>query len=96
MPLRYNRPRLIEMHETEICPPIFRRPIQALLTMFWTTRVRPFQRKAPYEAVVDILESVIQDIEHDSDGQGGSGKVRVVDCCSGAGGPMPLIEKEIK
>jgi hypothetical protein len=96
MPLPYNRPRLIEMHETEICPPILRQPIQALLTMFWTTQVKPFQTKAPYEAVVEILEDVIQDIEKSSSSDEKRTDVRVVDCCSGAGGPMPLIEKEIK
>lgn len=65
---------------------------------------------APFEAVAKTLESVIDEIEKDdrlrngknrrddreSDGNRDKGSIGIVDCCSGAGGPMPAIERKIK
>ena len=87
MHLPYNRPRLIEIHEQPWCPSYIRQPIQTFLTFLWTRRIPLVQSRAPYEAVVDLLGRAID--------QAG-GDVRIVDFCSGAGGPMPAIEKRLK
>lgn len=104
----YARPRLIEFHEQPWFPSFLRQPIQNMLTAVWITRFPIFQKLAPYEAVSDVLEKVVDEIEWEDrlpllDGEGfgsGSGKwrgrMRIVDCCSGAGGPMPTIEKRLK
>ncbi len=104
----YARPRLIEFHEQPWFPSFLRQPIQNMLTAVWITRFPIFQKLAPYEAVSDVLEKVVDELEWEDrlpllDGEGfgsGSGKwrgrMRIVDCCSGAGGPMPTIEKRLK
>lgn len=81
-----------------------------MLTAAWTIRFPVLQQLAPYQAVADTLEQIVEGLEEDDreggegmDHSGGSGSgstmddgVKVVDCCSGAGGPMPAIEKRIK
>ena len=98
MHLPYKRPRLIEIHEQPWCPPTLRRPIQDMLTFMWTHRIRPFQSRAPYEAVADILEGIYDEIESEDKvlGDESESRLGIVDCCSGAGGPMPMVERAIK
>ncbi|KAK4688067.1 hypothetical protein P7C73_g2033, partial [Tremellales sp. Uapishka_1] len=96
MYLPYSRPRLIEIHEQTWCPPFLRQSVQVMLTAVWTTRVPPFQSLAPYEAVSDTLESLIADIETEDATSGEKmDRLRIVDFCSGAGGPMAAIEKRL-
>lgn len=103
MQLPYRRPRLLEFHDQPWCPPVLRQHIQALLTLLWVHRIPPFQSRAPYELASDHLEQVVREIE-DSHGSSSPaeksnaprGRIRVVDCCSGAGGPMPSIERRVK
>ncbi|ORY24396.1 hypothetical protein BCR39DRAFT_566630 [Naematelia encephala] len=96
MYLPYSRPRLIEIHEQAWCPPSIRRPIQTMLAFLWTHRIAPFQARAPYEAVVDIVQRVLLDIEdEDERDQEDRGTLQLLDCCSGAGGPVPAIERDI-
>ena len=94
MELPYDRPRLIEFHEQQWLPAFIRQPVQNMLSYMW-------ENVAPYGAVSDVLERVMNDIERDDSVMGTSdmrerGTVRIVDCCSGAGGPMPAIEKRLK
>jgi hypothetical protein len=101
MKLPYNRPRLIEIHDQPWCPAPIRQHVQSVLTFLWLHRIPPFQSKAPYEPAADLLEQLLREIEEDESGSGasgtsGKGRLRVVDCCSGAGGPMPRIERRVK
>ena len=102
MKLPYNRPRFIELHEQSWLPAYIRQPIQTMLTAVWITRFPILQSLAPFEAVSDVLERIINEIEEEDerfgeeDGTDDVGGLRIVDCCSGAGGPMPAIEKRLK
>lgn len=97
MQLPYNRPRLLEVHDQPWCPVEIRQHIQAILTFLWTQRIPLFQAKAPYERAAQALEDVVREIEdRDAAGEEKTGRLRVVDCCSGAGGPMPSIERRVK
>lgn len=94
MHLPWTRPRLFELADQPFCPSPVRQAVQANLTFLWTHRIPPFQIRAPYERVAEILAELVCDIE-DQDEDGTSG-LRIVDCCSGGGGPMPAIEKRLK
>ena len=100
MHLPYDRPRLLEFHEQPWIPDFIRQPIQTMLTAVWITRFPPFQLFAPYEAVSDTLERLVTEIEKEDALSSRSGEktagVMIVDCCSGAGGPMPAIERRLK
>ena len=99
MRLPYNRPHLMEFHDQPWCPNFIRAHCQAILTFIWTHRIPPFQLAAPYEGASMVLEGLVREVE-DEDGEYGrakkKGKLRVVDCCSGAGGPLPMIERRVK
>ena len=83
-----------------------RQPVQDFLTLVWLTKVPFLQQSAPYEAVEDALNEVIKvldptdgkSVSDDDDDESKDGKhvLRIVDCCSGAGGPMPAIERNLK
>jgi hypothetical protein len=97
MPLPYNRPRFIELHEQTWFPSFLRQPIQTMLTTAWTTRFPIFQAFAPCEAVSDTLERVVDCVEEEDRLSGKEGEgLRIVDCCSGAGGPISAIERRLK
>ena len=84
MKLPYNRPRLIELTDLPI-PPAIRDPIHDILTFLWLHRIWPLQPQAPYIALSDLLERMIEDDD-----------AEVIDFCSGAGGPIPYVERRIK
>ena len=96
MKLPYGRPHLFEFHDQPWCPPSITAQAQAILTFLWTHRIWPFQSRAPYEGAADLLADLIQELEYDNGGEKGKRKLKVVDCCSGAGGPIPMVESEIK
>ncbi len=96
MELPYNRPRFIEIHEQSWCPAFIRQAVQNMLTHMWTHRIPPFEKLAPYEAVADILERVCDQVEEEDDISDEKRPLGIVDCCSGAGGPMPVIERRLK
>lgn len=88
MQLPWSRPRLFEICDQPWCPDIIRQAVQSNLTFLWTHRIPPFQARAPYERVTEILDELVDEL--------GNEQVRIVDCCSGGGGPMPAIERSIK
>jgi hypothetical protein len=90
MELPYDRPRFIEFHEQPWVPSFIRRPVQDTLTTVWHTKFPPFQWEAPYEAVANVLGEIVEGLEDSG------GPLRIVDCCSGAGGPMPAVERKMK
>ena len=108
MQLPYRRPRLIEVHDQQWWPPWMRDHLTGMLTFLWNHRIRPFQAQAPYQLAATALEDLINEIESTPSRSSGDpekddeterqrrGGLRVVDCCSGAGGPMPFIERQIK
>ncbi|CED83135.1 chalcone synthase [Phaffia rhodozyma] len=77
-------PRLIEFHEQPYTPVPIREGVQKILTMLWITNFWPIQTRAPSECAAEVLGEVVQEL--------GGQKVRVVDFCSGGGGPMKKIE----
>ena len=85
----YARSRLIEFHEQPYTPPAIRQPVQDMLTIAWTHRVWPLQHTSPAVLAGQVLEQALSRI---GDGE----KVAVVDFCSGAGGPIPTIERVVK
>ena len=96
MQLPYNRPRLLEFHEQSWCPAFIRQPVQNMLTFMWTHRIPLVQPRAPFEAVADILERICDEIKEEDEAMDDKRPFGIVDCCSGAGGPMPQIERLIK
>ena len=72
-------------------------PFQNMLTSVWINRAPIFQTIAPYEAVAETLERMVDAIELEDVVEGVvDNPMRIVDCCSGAGGPMPAVEKRLK
>ena len=101
MHLPYSRPRLLEFHEQTWCPAYIRDPTVAHLSWLWKHRIPPVQPYAPYEVAADVLEDLVRDIESEDARLGVEAKdeddrLRVVDFCSGAGGPIPAIERRLK
>ena len=102
MQLPYLRPRFIELHEQSWVPAYLRQPVQDFLTIVWLNKVPILQRSAPYEAVEDTLNEIIEALDAPvengaaEDGDDERTVLRIVDCCSGAGGPMPAIERNLK
>lgn len=96
MGLPYARPRFFEICDQPWCPVYVRQPIQQMLTFLWLHRIPPFQLRAPYEPVVDIMDRILADVEHEDQELDEDRQIRIVDCCSGGGGPMPLIERKLK
>lgn len=102
--LPYIRPRLFEIADQPWCPVVVRQQVHQMLTFLWLHRIRPFQTKAPYELVSEVLQRVIGEIEtEDSEGSQGHSRdgekndaLKVIDFCSGAGGPMPSVERSLK
>ncbi|ORX33676.1 hypothetical protein BD324DRAFT_610525 [Kockovaella imperatae] len=96
MKLPYNRPHFFEFHDQPWCPPTVTAQAQAILTFLWTHRIPPFQSRAPYHGAADVLSGLIRELEGDKKAQEkGKGRLKVVDCCSGAGGPIPAIERVV-
>lgn len=58
-----------------------------MLSFAWVSRFPVLQRESPAEGCVGVLDNLIKKI---------SGKVSVVDFCSGGGGPIASIEKLLK
>ena len=105
MRLPYDRPRFIELHEQSWLPAYLRQPVQDFLSIVWLTKVPILQQSAPYEAVDDALNEIIEILDtpveagardEEDDRDEGIDVLRIVDCCSGAGGPMPAIEQNLK
>lgn len=101
MKLPYRRPRFIEIHDQFWCPPLIRQQVQTILTFLWLHRIPYFQTSAPFLYATDILQRLVKSIEEEQGSltptlSSQRGKLRIVDCCSGGGGPMPRIEWLIK
>lgn len=92
MHLPWSRPRLFELADQPLCPSLVRQAVQSTLTFLWTHRIPPFQSQALYERVAEILEELVDELQLQDEELG----LRIVDCCSGGGGPMPAIEGRIK
>lgn len=92
MHLPWSRPRLFELADQTLCPSPVRQAVQSTLTYLWTHRIPPFQSQALYERVAEILEQLIDELQVHDEELG----LRIVDCCSGGGGPMPAIERRVK
>ncbi|WRT65650.1 uncharacterized protein IL334_002595 [Kwoniella shivajii] len=101
MKLPYNRPWLMEFADHPNCPSSIRIGVQNMLTFLWLNRIIPFQSQPPYILASDVLEDVIKDIEYEEeeeeDGDGGdnTSPLRIIDFCSGAGGPIEKIERRM-
>lgn len=61
---------------------------QNTLTKHWTERIPFLQQRAPAELAADVIHDVFGAIEGDD-------QWKVVDFCSGSGGPTPYIEKHL-
>ena len=99
MKLPYNRPHLLEVHDQPFCPPFIRAQCQAILSFLWTHRILPFQFVPPSDGTADVLEGLVNVMEEElKDGHypDNDDELRIVDFCSGAGGPMPAIERRLK
>lgn len=106
--LPYIRPRLFEIADQPWCPVPIRQQVHQILTFLWLNRIRPFQTRAPYEIVSEVLERVVREVEEEDAARdaaaagyaNGNGEKRselkVLDFCSGAGGPMPSVEQTLK
>jgi hypothetical protein len=106
--LPYIRPRLFEIADQPWCPVPIRQQVHQILTFLWLHRIPPFQSRAPYEIVSEVLERVVREVEEEDAAREGSevghpngdgekqGGLKVLDFCSGAGGPMPSVERRLK
>lgn len=68
---------------------------QNTLEKHWTQRIPILQLRAPAKLAADVIGEVFKAIESDDDG-GGRDRWKVIDFCSGSGGPTPSIEKHLQ
>lgn len=88
----YSRPRLFEVADQSWCPAFMRRHEYSILEYIWSHHMPSVQDQPPYELAAKIMDKAVQSVEANV----GKGEVQVVDFCSGAGGPMPSIERVFK
>lgn len=69
-------------------PGFLRRRCQILLTTAWSQRVPLLQQVTPAELAAKLILRTLEEI-----GDLDEGKISVIDFCSGAGGPIPTIER---
>lgn len=62
---------------------------QNTLERHWTQRIPVLQQRAPAELAADVINEVFCAIE-------GNDRWKVIDFCSGSGGPTPSIEKHLQ
>lgn len=62
---------------------------QNTLEKHWTERIPVLQQRAPAELAADVINEVFSAIE-------GNDRWKVIDFCSGSGGPTPSIEKHLQ
>ncbi|RDI84824.1 hypothetical protein Vi05172_g5455 [Venturia inaequalis] len=88
-PMVSSRPwRLFEICDLGICPSFVRSRAQATLTAAWIHRFPLLQKASPAELAASLIIRTLDempDLENI--------KLSLVDFCSGAGGPIPTIEK---
>ncbi|GAB7350230.1 hypothetical protein MBLNU459_g0883t1 [Dothideomycetes sp. NU459] len=56
-----------------------------MLTAQWTHRLPLIQRVPPAELAASLIHDILDDVDD----------IKVIDFCSGAGGPIPVIEKSV-
>ena len=88
-PYPHLRRRFIEIHEQPWTPSYIRRPVQEFLSLGWQLKWWPLQSKSPAELAAEVIDDILERISGDKD-------VKVIDFCSGAGGPIAAVEKTIK
>lgn len=91
-----HRLHLFEICDLAHCPAAIRASCQAMLTAQWTTRLPLLQTAAPASHAAELLTTLISRIEHANPARSPdvpAPAVTVVDFCSGAGGPIPTIER---
>jgi hypothetical protein len=96
--------RLIPTNTNSV-PFLVKQCAQNTLTKHWTQRIPLLQPQSPAELAATVILDVFRSIEEsssspssDGEGQGEEGsaaKWKVVDFCSGSGGPIPHIEKHV-
>ena len=70
-------------------PFLIKQCAQNTLEKHWTQRIPFLQKRAPAELAADVINEVFATIE-------GADKWKVIDFCSGSGGPTPLIEEHLQ
>ncbi|KAM0719731.1 hypothetical protein Q7P37_003864 [Cladosporium fusiforme] len=83
----------VRLHLFEFCdlpfvPFAVKQCAQNTLTAHWTQRIPFLQERAPAKLAADLIDEVFHAIE-------GDGLWKVVDFCSGSGGPTPHIERHL-
>lgn len=89
----YSRPRLFEIADQSWFPSFMRKHEYSILEYIWSNHMKSAQDVPPYELAAGIIEKAVKDVE---DRQVVGKGVQVVDFCSGAGGPMPSVERVFK
>ena len=84
--LELPRLHLLEIHDKQWCPPACRRYLQEGLRWLW-------HRSRMYRAVTPILRDTVA---HGAAGAGVSGRIDIVDMCSGGGGPVALVSDALQ
>jgi hypothetical protein len=70
-------------------PFLIKQRAQNTLEKHWTSRIPILQQRAPADLAAEVINEVFLAIE-------GEDKWKVIDFCSGSGGPTPHIEKELQ
>ncbi|EME50265.1 hypothetical protein DOTSEDRAFT_122382, partial [Dothistroma septosporum NZE10] len=71
-----------------------RNDLQDTLSARWTHRIPFLQKRCPAEIVADIINETLRDLSKSSPNST-SDQWKIIDFCSGSGGPIPLIESLI-
>jgi hypothetical protein len=71
-------------------PFLIKQCAQNTLTKHWTQRIPLLQQQSPAELAAAVIHDVFRAIESE-----GKDEWKVVDFCSGSGGPIPHIEKHV-
>jgi hypothetical protein len=70
-------------------PFLIKQCAQNTLEKHWTQRIPVLQQRAPAELAADVINEVFAAVEGDD-------RWKVIDFCSGSGGPTPFIEQHLQ
>ncbi|KAF1345473.1 hypothetical protein BDV97DRAFT_361171 [Delphinella strobiligena] len=85
-----SRWHLFEWCDLAITPSFIKHRCQSMLTAQWTHRLPLLQTTSPAELAADVISRALDEVSDINDE-----KYTVIDFCSGAGGPIPIIEKSV-
>ncbi|KAK5111973.1 hypothetical protein LTR62_004507 [Meristemomyces frigidus] len=88
--LPFRRCQLVEICDLDYCPSFLKHLCQNTLTQQWLRRLPLLQSQSPAQLAAQAILSALDSLEDLE-----TADWTVIDFCSGAGGPIPYVEREV-